>query len=142
MLVHCRRAKPRYAEVLRESDRPGLTPGAMPQVVQRTGLPVLGATPTRRPKKRTGLIAAILSLIGLPILVGGVSGGGCIIQATSRPRLRQRPAVRMRQARRRAGTEAARRGRITRARDNRGESSSTLLEAQEANLQVQAARSS
>ena len=134
-------AEARYAQVAHESDARGMMADAVPQVVDRPAPPILDATPTRPPKKRTALIAVIVSLIGLPILVGSVSE--LLRHPSSVPSRIASASGRAHEAsRRRVHIEATRRARIERARGDRSESPSALLDAQAANLQVQTARSS
>jgi hypothetical protein len=133
--------EPRYADVVRESDAPHAVRGAMPQGTDRPAAFALEAVPVGRRRKRVWLRAAILSFIGFPILVWGVSAllhhtGNGAQKVSSAPTHEHQPSHRH------AATEATRRTRIGREMENRGESSSALLEAQRANLQVQAERSS
>jgi len=130
----------RYADVIREPDGPRAVPGAMPQGINRPAALVLEAIPIRRRRKRAWPQVAILSLIGFSISVGGVSAllhhlGKGAAKVASAPLHAHEPF------RRHSATEATHRTRIERAKEDRGESSSALLEAQHANLQVQAERS-
>lgn len=133
--------EPSYADVPHEFDRPSITPGAMSQIAHRPAPLVLEATPIRRPRKRIGLRAVILSLIGLPILVSGLSG---LLRHSSNvpPKVTSASLRAHEPSRRDAVTEASHRARIERTKKEHGESSSALLEAQQANLQAQTARSS
>lgn len=129
----------RYAEVTRELHRPGVMPGSMPPANDLSVPLVLEATPIRRPQKRSWLRAAILLFIA-PILVGGVSAllhrpGDGMSKVASTPGHRHEPI------RRHGVTEVTRRRQSEQAQEDRDESSSALLAAQQANEQALAAHS-